>query len=82
VRRVMWQYAGIDRTARGLRIAVQEIDAIEARLPVGATEELNMVQTGRLIVQAALLRKESRGGHYRSDFPRARNKWRETHIEW
>jgi L-aspartate oxidase len=41
-----------------------------------------MVQTGRMIVQAALLRKESRGGHYRSDFPRARNKWRETHIEW
>ena len=82
VRRVMWQYAGIDRTARGLRIAVREVDAIEARLPVGATEELNMVQTGRMIVQAALLRKESRGGHYRSDFPRARNKWRETHIEW
>ena len=82
VRRVMWQYAGIDRTARGLRVAAQEVDAIEARLPVGATEELNMVQTGRMIVQAALLRKESRGGHYRSDFPRARNKWRETHIEW
>jgi L-aspartate oxidase len=82
VRQTMWQYAGIDRTARGLRIAVREVDAIEARLPVGATEELNMVQTGRMIVQAALLRKESRGGHYRSDFPRARNKWRETHIEW
>lgn len=82
IRQVMWQYAGIDRTARGLRIAVQEVDAIEARLPAGATEELNMVQTARLIVQAALMRKESRGGHYRSDFPRSRNKWRETHIEW
>ena len=82
VRETMWQHAGIDRTARGLRMAVKEIDAIEARLPVGATEELNMVQTGRMIVAAALLRKESRGGHYRSDFPRARNKWRETHIEW
>jgi L-aspartate oxidase len=82
VRRVMWQYAGIDRTARGLRIAVREVDAIEARLPVGATEELNMVQTARMIVQAALLRKESRGGHFRSDFPRAKRKWRETHIEW
>jgi L-aspartate oxidase len=82
IRRVMWQYAGIDRTARGLRTAALEVDAIEARLPAGATEELNMVQTARLIVQAALLRKESRGGHFRSDFPRARNKWRETHIEW
>ena len=82
VRRVMWQYAGIDRTARGLRIAVREMDAIEARLPSGATEELNMVQTARMIAQASLLRKESRGGHYRSDFPRAKRKWRETHIEW
>jgi len=82
IRRVMWQYAGIDRTARGLRVAVREVDAIEARLPAGATEELNMVQTARMIVQASLLRKESRGGHFRSDFPRARNKWREIHIEW
>ncbi len=82
IRGVMWQYAGIDRTARGLRAAAAQVDAIEARLPAGATEEVNMVQTARLIVQAALLRKESRGGHFRSDFPRARNKWRETHIEW
>ena len=82
IRNVMWQCAGIDRTARGLRTAAVQMDAIEARLPAGATEEVNMVQTARLIVRAALLRKESRGGHYRSDFPRARNKWRETHIEW
>jgi L-aspartate oxidase len=82
IRRVMWQYAGIDRTARGLRQAAVELEAIEARLPHGATEELNMVQTARMIVQAALLRKESRGGHFRSDFPRAKKKWRETHIEW
>jgi L-aspartate oxidase len=39
------------------------------------------VQTARLIVEAALRRKESRGGHYRSDFPRAESKWRGRHIE-
>jgi L-aspartate oxidase len=82
VRQVMWQHAGIDRTARGLRSAVARLDEIEARLPAGATEEANLVQTARLIAQAALLRRESRGGHYRSDFPRTRRKWRETHIEW
>jgi L-aspartate oxidase len=82
VRQVMWRHAGIDRTARGLRTAVARLDAIEARLPEGATEERNLVQTARLIAQAALLRRESRGGHYRSDFPRTRRKWRETHIEW
>jgi L-aspartate oxidase len=41
-----------------------------------------MVQTSLLIADAALLRKESRGGHYRSDFPRSKRKWSGKHIEW
>jgi L-aspartate oxidase len=40
------------------------------------------VDTAQLIVDSALLRRESRGGHYRNDFPRAKNKWRGKHIEW
>jgi L-aspartate oxidase len=81
VREVMWQHAGISRTAKGLRTAIVELTEIEERLPTGATEELNLVQTARLIVEAALRRKESRGGHYRSDFPRPESKWRGRHIE-
>jgi L-aspartate oxidase len=81
VREVMWQHAGIARTAKGLRTAAVELADIEERLPTGATEELNLVQTARLIVDAALRRKESRGGHYRSDFPRAKSNWRGRHIE-
>ena len=81
VREVMWQHAGIARTATGLRKAVAELKEIEARLPVGATEELNLVQTAHLIAESALQRKESRGGHYRSDFPRAKSDWRGRHIE-
>jgi L-aspartate oxidase len=82
IRVVMWQYAGISRTARGLRECMARLDTIEDRLPEGATEERNMVQTARLIAEAALMRKESRGGHFRSDFPRARSAWRGKHIEW
>jgi L-aspartate oxidase len=81
VREVMWRHAGIARTAKGLRTAVADLAEIEERLPTGATEELNLVQTARLIVEAALRRKESRGGHYRSDFPRANSTWRGRHIE-
>lgn len=81
VRRIMWEYAGIDRTAKGLRKAIELLDDLEQRLPEGATEELNMVQTASLIADSSLMRKESRGGHYRSDFPRTRGKWR-RHIEW
>ena len=82
IRSVMWEHAGIARTAVGLRECLSLLDAIEQRLPTGATEEANMVQTARLIADAALLRKESRGGHYRSDFPRSKRKWRGRHIEW
>jgi L-aspartate oxidase len=78
----MWEHAGIARTAKGLRECLSVLDAIEKRLPTGATEEANMVQTARLITDAALIRKESRGGHYRSDFPRSKRKWRGRHIEW
>ena len=81
IRAVMWQHVAITRTAKGLRTALAELTDIEQRLPAGATEELNLVQTARLITEAALLRKESRGGHYRSDFPRAKSVWRGRHIE-
>ena len=82
VRRVMWDCAGIDRTANGLREGLEKLDAIALRLPPGATEEANVVDTARLITEAALLRKESRGGHYRSDFPNKKRKWQNRHIEW
>jgi L-aspartate oxidase len=82
IRQVMWDYCGIDRSAKGLRLGVAKLNEIESRLPAGATEETNMVQTSLLIADAALLRKESRGGHYRSDFPRAKRKWSGRHIEW
>ncbi len=82
VRSVMWENAGIARTAKGLRNCLLTLSSIEKRLPIGSTEEANMVQTARLIAEAALLRKESRGGHFRSDFPHAKRKWRGRHIEW
>jgi len=81
IRTVMWTHVAITRTAKGLRTALADLTDIEQRLPTGATEELNLVQTAKLIMEAALLRKESRGGHYRSDFPRAKSLWRGRHIE-
>src|SRR3954466_9300486 len=81
VRALMWQYAGIARTAKGLRTARAMLTDIEQRLPSGATEEENLVETARLIVEAAMKRKESRGGHYRSDFPKPQRSWQNRHIE-
>jgi L-aspartate oxidase len=81
IRAVMWENAGIARTARGLRMALERLAEIGDRLPHGATEEQNMLQTAQLVVEAALMRKESRGGHYRADFPRAKSTWKGRHIE-
>jgi L-aspartate oxidase len=82
IRQLMSEYAGIDRSARGLQFCLKALDEIEARLLPGATEERNMVQTSRLIARSALTRRESRGGHYRRDFPRARKAWARKHITW
>ena len=82
VRQVMWAHAGIVRQAAGLRTAARQLAGIATRLTPGMTEERNLVETARLVVEAALLRKESRGGHFRSDFPKPKAKWRGRHIEW
>ena len=82
VRETMWRYAGIVRSAEGLRTCLATLDEIARRLPDGATEEENLVDTARLIARGALLREESRGGHYRPDFPRARRGWAHRHVRW
>jgi L-aspartate oxidase len=81
IRAVMWEKSGIDRNARGLKECLSALEDIHDRLPPGATEELNLCETAILIVRSALARKESRGGHYRSDFPKPRKGWAGKHIE-
>ena len=82
VRRVMWTHAGIVRDAGGLRAAKRALEGIGGRLTPGMTEERNLVETAQLVVASALLRRESRGGHFRSDFPKPRKQWRGRHVEW
>ncbi|MSQ13214.1 MAG: L-aspartate oxidase [Dehalococcoidia bacterium] len=40
-----------------------------------ANELVNMVLIARLMVEGALVRQESRGAHYRTDFPEPRKEW-------
>lgn len=68
IRNIMTTYVGVVRNAKGLRTALTELDAIEADAK-GDSVLANMALAARLIATAALMRKESRGGHYRSDFP-------------
>jgi len=80
-----WDKAGIIREREGLDQAADILAAWQSTLPKPTDQpshELrNLVLTGRLLVEAALIREESRGAHFRTDFPRKSSKWR-RHIVW
>jgi L-aspartate oxidase len=82
IREVMWEHAGIERTAAGLRTCLAALESIAAELPPGATEERNLCLTALLIAESALMREESRGGHYRVDFPLPRRAWANRHVRF
>jgi L-aspartate oxidase len=67
VKRVMWQLVGIVRSEESLRAALADLDTIASR-PLN-TRSWNFVTLARLVADAALARRESRGAHYRSDYP-------------
>jgi len=71
LRNVMYANVGLVRNEFGLREALSRIESLEAAFPRAANELRNLLVVGRLIAEAALLRKESRGSHYRSDYPAA-----------
>lgn len=73
LRSLMWKYAGLLRDAEGLRQAQRGLDALAVTMPRGivrrALEARNLHVVAGLIVASALGREESRGAHYRNDFP-------------
>jgi L-aspartate oxidase len=70
---IMWNDVGIVRSRESLQRAITQLDAIKANLPQGTCrrccEAANIWQTGLLIAKSALARLESRGAHYRLDYP-------------
>jgi L-aspartate oxidase len=69
IRRLMWEKVGLVRDEEGLSQALDELDRLSARHRHAAGEARNLLEVGRLVAAAALARRESRGGHYRSDYP-------------
>jgi L-aspartate oxidase len=75
LREVMWADVGLLRDAEGLRRAVRTILNLESGLAPRpprrpGLEARNLLFVGRLVAESALRREESRGSHWRSDFPR------------
>jgi fumarate reductase flavoprotein subunit len=80
----MWDKVGIIRDAAGLRSALSELEAIEAELRSSGIPDANrafnltwhdwlnlrsLTEVSRVIAAAALAREDSRGAHFREDFP-------------
>jgi L-aspartate oxidase len=85
----MWQFAGLVRSRQGLDQALKTLDALEAEFghpnaAAGAWREAielaNMICVSRLVVLAALAREESRGAHFRTDFPQTDDQHWQHHI--
>lgn len=81
---IMWEYCGMSRNAEGLQIAKQKIQALKKEFwtnvkILGGPEEMNQaleqasrvadfIELGELMVDDALNRNESCGGHFREEY--------------
>ncbi len=73
VQATMWKHVAVVRDGKALRETLAELNSIGSAAPKSgdrrAHEAANILQTGTLITRSAIAREESRGAHYRLDFP-------------
>ncbi len=92
VKKIMWKYAGIIRQEEKLKRGLSELtnikDEVEAASrPISDSncEEIwqnldlrNVLLSAELVFESALYRKESRGAHYREDYPSTEEEWKKN----
>ncbi len=82
--KIMWDYCGMSRNAEGLKIAKEKIQKLRKEFwsdvkVLGSNEELNVtlekasrvsdfIELGELMIDDALMREESCGGHFREEY--------------
>ena len=73
IQQLMWNKAGIVRSGQTLKDGLEQLQAIADRLPTPvsrrACEARNIHTAAMLITRSAMARRESRGAHYRTDYP-------------
>jgi fumarate reductase (CoM/CoB) subunit A len=94
---LMYDKVGVLRTGNGLREAIAEIQDLKKKAKdmkihpssrynnewVDAVDILDMLQLGEISARSAMFREESRGAHYREDFPQQDDRiWRKHSLSW
>jgi fumarate reductase (CoM/CoB) subunit A len=96
LKKILWEEGGILKNRKGLMQALKEVKTIQTQAPdlffgdnpketLSILELRSGARTAELILQAALRRQESRGAHFREDFPRQDDEnWRghlQVHLD-
>ena len=94
IKRLMWEKVAIVRDEKTLNEALKDLLDMKDDLEnldvsdrtqyntdlVTALEVINMVEICILSVKSAILRRESRGAHFRSDFPESDDEWKRSIV--
>lgn len=94
IKKLMWEKVAIVRDEKTLNEALAELQKMQKELVnldvsdktqyntdlVTALEVINMVEICILTVKSAIIRRESRGAHFRSDFPESKDEWKKSII--
>ena len=94
IKNLMWEKVAIVREEKTLNEALKELQKMQENLDkldvgdkkqyntelVTALEVINMVEICILTVKSAILRRESRGAHFRSDFPETIDMWKRSIV--
>jgi L-aspartate oxidase len=85
LRELTWEQCGISRTRAGMQAALEKLqewsaEAAGGRPTLTGIELRNLCEVATLIAQCGLWREESRGAHYRTDFPEKREEFRRASL--
>lgn len=85
VQKIMWSYASVVREQESLKKGLNELEELKATIQDVSVKNLkelssylelqNMITVGSLLFKGAILREESRGSHWRRDYPNENNKF-------
>ena len=94
IKNLMWEKVAIVREEKTLNEALGQLQEMQKELAdldvsdkkqyntdlVTALEVINMIEICILTVKSAIIRRESRGAHFRSDFPETKDEWKKSII--